>query len=77
MTARKRDCYNNANMTAPLNQQDYLEEVVAEGEARIARQIELVDFLERHGHRQEARMARELLATITETVEAISLSLRK
>lgn len=69
--------YDNANMTALSNQEDYLAELIADGEARITRQIALIDFLEQRGRWQDARMARELLATITETVQVISLSLRR
>lgn len=64
-------------MSAPISQEDYLAEMVADGEARVARQIELVMFLDQRGHLHEARMARELLATITETVQAIACSLRR
>jgi hypothetical protein len=43
---------------------------VREGEARIQRQIELLAELERDGHEEAARRARELLATMTETLIA-------
>lgn len=59
------------------SQRDYIAAIVAEGERRIARQAELVRRLDVSGHQQEARMARELLATITETVQMIALNLRR
>ena len=41
---------------------------IREGEARIQRQIELLAELERDGHYEAARRARELLSTMTETL---------
>jgi hypothetical protein len=43
---------------------------VREGEVRVQRQIELLADLERDGHDEAARRARELLGTMTETLAA-------
>jgi hypothetical protein len=59
-----------------VNEADYLAQVLAAGKARIAAQLRLIAELDSAGYQREARMGRELLATITETNDIIALRQR-
>ena len=57
-------------MDDPENDLQMAERHVREGEARVSRQLTLVRKLDAENRHSEARMARELLGTMTETLNA-------
>jgi hypothetical protein len=60
-----------------MDKADQIAKRIAEAEERLRQQLELVAELDRAGRSDEARRARELLATISERLSALRRRLRE